>query len=422
MAKNPIGVFSRGKGRKRTWWARFKFKDDFGKVVDLQRRADNQAHAAAIRNELRDQFGTDGGKSLANASKTFLDLADYYQKQYLKPAEYHAETGRKIAGLRSYRTPLMQLRYAREFFGRKKLQSINYEDLRAYRAARLKKPIEKEVWTTTETSDQNGRKKTIRKKTVVTRPRAIASVNRELALLKKMFNVAERMRWIDRSPFKDGDSLISLADEKKRDRVLTQAEEKQLLAACTEKREHLRPIIVCALDTGMRKSEILRLTWNEVDLENNKIRVLATNTKTLTERMVPVTKRLKAELIELLKKRASLFESGFEKSVTPVFASIAHAIIQDRTSDFDIKHSFDSARSEAGLSDVRFHDLRHTAATRLVRAGMPLQDVGRILGHTQAQTTYRYLNADEDTLRRAASALDSYLDSPDKAAKRESKN
>jgi integrase len=407
MAKNPIGVFSRGTGRKRTWWARLKFKDENGKVRDFQRRAESQAHAGELRKELEKLYNKDGGKSLLNQAKTFAELADHYQKQYLKPAEYHEETGRKISGLRSHRTPLMQLRYAREFFGKKKLQSINYEDLLAYRQMRLEKPIEKEVWTKTETTAKNIKGKIKRKKTVVTRPRAIASVNRELALLRKMFNVAERMRWIDRSPFKDGDSLISIADEKKRDRVLTQAEEQRLLAACTGKREHLGPIIICALDTGMRKSEILRLMWNEVDLESNRIRVLATNTKTLSERTVPITSRLKTELLKIQNKYGYSVEKGEN---FPVFTGIFHFYLS-RKSDFDIKHSFDSARREAGLPDVRFHDLRHTAATRLVRAGMPLEDVGKILGHSQAQTTYRYVNSDADTLRRAGAALDSYRDS-----------
>lgn len=68
----------------------------------------------------------------------------------------------------------------------------------------------------------------------------------------------------------------------------------------------------------------------------------------------------------------------------------------------NVKRSFTAARNAAGLSDVRFHDLRHTAATRLVRGELPLPEVGRILGHTQPKTTYRYVNADASTASRAA--------------------
>ncbi len=65
-------------------------------------------------------------------------------------------------------------------------------------------------------------------------------------------------------------------------------------------------------------------------------------------------------------------------------------------------------RTKAGLPDVRFHDLRHTAETRLVAAHLPLPEVGRVLGHTQANTTYRYANANIETTRRAAALLDAF--------------
>lgn len=74
----------------------------------------------------------------------------------------------------------------------------------------------------------------------------------------------------------------------------------------------------------------------------------------------------------------------------------------------NVKRSFTAARSKAGLKDVRFHDLRHTAATRLVGAHIPLSEVGRVLGHTQANTTYRYVNANVETAKRAAAALDPF--------------
>jgi integrase len=66
----------------------------------------------------------------------------------------------------------------------------------------------------------------------------------------------------------------------------------------------------------------------------------------------------------------------------------------------NVKRSFTAARSKAGLNDLRFHDLRHTAATRLVGAHIPLSEVGRVLGHSQASTTYRYVNANVETAKR----------------------
>jgi integrase len=58
------------------------------------------------------------------------------------------------------------------------------------------------------------------------------------------------------------------------------------------------------------------------------------------------------------------------------------------------------------LHDLRFHDLRHTAATRLAGAHIPLSELGGVLGHSQANTTYRYVNANVETAKRAAAALD----------------
>lgn len=71
------------------------------------------------------------------------------------------------------------------------------------------------------------------------------------------------------------------------------------------------------------------------------------------------------------------------------------------------KSAFNNAKNKAGLSDLRFHDLRHTHATRLVGAQMPLPEVGRVLGHTQPSTTFRYVNVNEETAMRAAYLLNS---------------
>jgi len=210
-------------------------------------------------------------------------------------------------------------------------------------------------------------------------------------MLRRMLNVAQREGWILRSPFAAGDSLISLADENKRERILTREEEVRLLAACeTPQRAHLKPILICALDTGMRQGEIFSLRWRDVDLENGLLNIQAFHTKTLKERQVAITTRLALEL-ERLKTSAPANEDGL------VFGIIDN-----------VKRSFTAARNKAGLKDVRFHDLRHTAATRLVGAHIPLSEVGRVLGHSQANTSYRYVNANVGTAKRAAAALDAF--------------
>jgi integrase len=215
-------------------------------------------------------------------------------------------------------------------------------------------------------------------------------VNRELALLRRMLNIATREGWLLKNPFNAGDPLINLADERKRERILTREEEARLLNQCIGRRAHLRPILVCAIDTGMRKGEIFKLVWSDVDFDNGIINVRAFNTKTMRERQVAMTQRLD-EVLRALHKKAPPDPDGL------VFG------IKDT-----VKTSFGGVRTDAKLTDVRFHDLRHTHATRLVAAHIPLSDVGRVLGHTQANTTYRYVNANVETARRAAAVLDDF--------------
>lgn len=140
----------------------------------------------------------------------------------------------------------------------------------------------------------------------------------------------------------------------------------------------------------MRQGEIFSLRWCDVDLENGLLRIQACHTKTLRERHVATTTRLALEL-EQLKARVPNNPNGLVFGITD-----------------NVKRSFTTARIAAGLQGLRFHDLRHTAATRLVRAHIPLSEVGRMLGHTQPTTTYRYVNANIETARRAAAALNMF--------------
>ncbi len=219
----------------------------------------------------------------------------------------------------------------------------------------------------------------------------MAAVNRELEKMRRLLNIAGREGWILRNPMRSGDPLISVADERKRERILTRDEELRLLAACENRyQKHLRPILICALDTGMRRGEIFGLKWSDVDFEERVLTIRAFNTKTMKERQVSLTTRLTLELERLWYASPKVRDQlvfGFTNNV---------------------KKSFTSVRTEAGLPDIRFHDLRHTAATRLVASHLPLPEVGRVLGHTQANTTYRYVNANIETTRRAAAALDAF--------------
>jgi len=107
----------------------------------------------------------------------------------------------------------------------------------------------------------------------------------------------------------------------------------------------------------------------------------------MRERQVAMTPRLELELRQL------------RQAAPPDWTGLVFGIKDT------VKRSFDTAKRNANLKDVRFHDLRHTAATRLVQGHIPISEVGRVLGHTQTNTTYRYVNANAETARRATDVL-----------------
>jgi integrase len=345
-------------------YARLTYTDAAGKRHDLTRRAESITHARELVKQLRRGLDDHGEKTVEGDRVTFRALADVYEKQKLQPARYKGD--RKISGRRSYLTPLSYLRTLTAHFGAKRIKSITHADVEKFRNLRLHTPTDKG------------------------RERSIASVNRELEVLRSMFRFAVRQGWIVRSPFETGDALISKADEVHRDRLLTREEEARLLAACAGRRTHLRPLLVCALDTAMRRGEMFKLKWSDVDLDNRLISVRATTTKTARGRTIGMTSRVAAEL-------RRLWEASLQEADGLVFG------VTDT-----VKTSFASACREAGVENFRLHDCRHTAITRMIQAGMPPMQVMKISGHTQMTTFARYVNVDDHAAKRAASALDAF--------------
>jgi integrase len=201
---------------------------------------------------------------------TFNDLADFYQTKYLKLPEYRHD--RKISGLRALDRAQRGLTLFRRDFGTMRLSGLRYGDISHFRENRLN------------TETQYGR------------PRTIASVNRELVVLRRVLNIAVREGWIARNPINCGDSLISAADENKRERVLNRDEEERLLAAikAEPKRHHLHGILLLALDCALRRGEILTLRWSDIDLNNRTLTIRAFNCKTARSRTVAMTERVKS--------------------------------------------------------------------------------------------------------------------------------
>ena len=169
---------------------------------------------------------------------------------------------------------------------------------------------------------------------------------------------------------------------KPRVRWLT-VEEEQKLIDCAAR--HLVPIIRFAVDSGGRLSEILGLDWRKVELEHKRVRFV--DTKNGEDRTVRLSDRAWATLANLGPK-----EKG------PVFT------YRGRPTE-SVKAAFNSARKKAGLSDVRFHDLRHTFASRLVQGGVPLYDVMHLMGHKSLDMVQLYSHLGPDYQKGAIEVL-----------------
>lgn len=353
MGKERRGFVIEIEGRL---YARICYTDSAGKRRELKRRAADRTEARKLLKEMQALLdAADRDRRLEAERMTFARLAQRYSERKLIPAEYQGE--RKIAGLRSLASPKFWLSRLVEHFGKRLIHSITHSDVEAYKLKLLR----------------NGK--------------AISSANRELEILRAVLNFAKREGWLSKTPFELGAPLISRADETKRTRVMSQDEEIRLLAACTGRRAHLRALIIAAVDTGCRRGELLTLKWSDVNLRGRTISIRAFNTKTATARVVPISKRLAIELQRLSESR-----EGADDSL--VFG------ITD-----NVQHGFTSACKAAGIEGLRWHDLRHTAASRLASAGLPLSELAGLLGHTQIQTTLRYANTTAQTIQRAADIL-----------------
>jgi integrase len=194
---------------------------------------------------------------------------------------------------------------------------------------------------------------------------ANASINRRLAVLKRI----ARLSYIEWGYLPEPLHLkIQLLPENNARHVYLTRE--QFLKSARNLKGPARAGVMLAVYTGMRRSEIMSLKPESI-VDGS---FLLGDTKTGKPRMVPIHRKLNPYLKRLPLKISQWY---------------LHRVFQR------------ACRKHAGIQDVRFHDLRHTTASMLAQAGVPLFTIGAILGHTQAQTTRRYSHLATDTLKDA---------------------
>ena len=269
-------------------------------------------------------------------SKEFMDL---YSKQHKKSWERDEES----------------LKHLKPFLKEKTLQEIGPELIENYK---LKRKAEK-----------------TKKKSKVSE----STINRELALLKTIFNKAVEWGKIDTN------RLIKVKKFKEKQKPMKILKDEEAIRLIDFALPHLKPVLIVVLNTGMRKGEILSLKWENIDFKNGLIFVKDSKS---ADREVPINYLV----FETLKELPRIAEFIFYNPKTNSHIK-------------DVKNSFRTARNNAKIKGLIFHDLRHTAASRMIQAGVDLVTVSRILGHSSIQMTTRYIHPTTEIMRNAVAKL-----------------
>ncbi len=338
------------------WQVKLWTQDDHTNKMRVVAQKTFESRAAAVdaTRELVANYEKTDGKIALGERMTFNDLAAQAKKTIYKPAVILA--GRKTDGVKRYKSVHGQLDILARYFGPMRIGNIVDEDLRAYQKWRY------------DLGSLRGKTKGV--------PVSLTVINRELAVMRRVMKYAFAKGWVTRDVFA-GTKVIDAGAEIARSRILSDAEESTLLAFSRDGASpYLTSIILFALDSAMRKTEILKLSWKDLDLEKGEANILSEHTKTQETRTAPLSERL----IDELQKLPTYRKAGRIFPIT------------------EFKRSWNTTKKLAGLDDVRFHDLRRTAVTRLQLEGVPLAIAAKIAGHARHETTARIYTATDSAI------------------------
>lgn len=215
-----------------------------------------------------------------------------------------------------------------------------------------------------------------------------ATVNRRIACLKHMINKAHDWEYIDNEAAAKIRKVKLIQEDNTRLRFLSAEEVNRLIAVSPPQ---LKPIVTTAVNTGMRKGEILGLTWDKVDLKHGFIILGDDVVKTGRGRQIPINNPLMIVLKALFVQR--------RLNVPFVFPSPSGGAY------VAINAPFKTACKKAGIKDFHFHDLRHTFASQAVMGGADLASIQKLLGHSNISMTMRYSHLSKDHLSKAVNIL-----------------
>ena len=334
------GMYKRG----RIFWMRIRHN---GQPIQRSLQTTDRKLAKAIEAKIRTEI-VEGSyfEKLVGCKKTFKQLMVKFIEEHAPKVSGNMQT--------SYTTSLKHLI---PFFGETNLLSISPKMISRYKVLRNNEGA------------------------------ASASINRELSMMSKAFNIAVReWEWIKENP------VLSVAKDKEnndRDRWLSKDEETTIL---DKSPEWLRDLIVLSLNTGLRQEELLSLEWSRVSLVRKTM--LITKTKNDKPKTLPLNKIA----LDVINRRSKV------KSIKNDYVFFNRN--GKKINAHNLRSAFNNVKRKAGIEDFRWHDLRHSFATRLAQAGVDIYKISKLLGHKDIKMTQRYAHHCPDSLRDGVEILE----------------
>lgn len=366
-----------------------KWRRDRATLGDLiESKSDAERERDRLRTAIRNGTIQRGDEDRAQRDTlTMRELLDSYRAQYIavhragtmKHTDYQIRT--------ILRTELDRLDGSRRPFGQWLVSDVTTDVIEAFRRERL--------------------------------PAGVVGTNRDLALLRALFNWAtsSKRKLAAENPFVDGaTAAVRLARETQRRRRLQPGEGDRLLAACGP---HLRALVEAAIETGCRRGELLSLQWWQVRFEPKaELFLPAQKTKTKADRTIPISTRLRA-ILEMrrngpegselppsahvfgneLGEPVKNFKRAWQATVLRAHGYRPQYVVKlegEGDQQRKVRTALLTRESQLALRaiDLHFHDLRREAGSRWLDAGVPLHRIQKWLGHANISQTSIYLMAD----------------------------
>lgn len=385
-------IFRRKRNGKTQIFARVGYYDENGQWKYKYEKADSDEDAAAKAVKIIKDFKRRGTAFIDGANLTFERFADWYKTNYVVEPSY--EQGQQVSGLRTYRNVKSQIERLKLEFGKKKIARIDDTILHQFK---------------------NKRKNIDKVKT--------ATVNRDLELLRAMFNKAVKQGWLEESPFLRAENLIRKSLEARRKVTTSAAEEKLVLEfAKASENKYLYPLVLALRDTGARPSELFPYAAYGEDLEELPIKIkslLETEVKSEKQIYLPLCWfqlfKVEFKVVPLISLKSRQIEYRFatmtarlRQALLDLWETTEKDVVKLVFPFKSIKKEWAKVREDTGLSDLRIRDWRRIYATNAQAAGVAENIAQRMLGHKLLQTTYHYTEADLEAVIEASRSLDEH--------------